>query len=234
MQMPDLEETGEEVGSDAALIGQLRAGDVIAAPMLMSLYGDQLLGLVHAETPRASAHRCEQLLGLALVSGVNLLGGFDPRHHSVLSWFADRVRCHGRDWIRVNEHSAHARGGLDPQPGSTETSKTRAELAAIFAALDSQDRVMLALRCWNGLGYSTVADHLGIKEASARRQFKRALARFHDSGCIPRATAPTPGRAKRSAELVLYRPGPQGSHRGLWPRACRREHEPKDRRSPSL
>jgi RNA polymerase sigma factor (sigma-70 family) len=197
VQLDDLEGTWEEVGSDAALVRQIRAGDVIAAPMLVSLYGDLLLGLVHAETPRASAAECEQLLGLALVSGVNSFGGFDPGHDTVLSWLADRVRCHSRDWIRADRTSNHARDGLDPQPSSTEASRTRAELAAIFAVLDSQDRVILALRCWNGLGYSTVADHLGIKEASARQQFKRALARFRDA--VESQERALPSRAGRSA-----------------------------------
>jgi RNA polymerase sigma factor (sigma-70 family) len=159
------------------LVRRIEIGDPLAAPMLVSILGDQLLSLVHSEAPRTSDAQCERVLTLALESGIESFEEFTPGSDTALSWFAARVRSRSRQWVQAG---APVRVG-DEGAKRFGTSLFRSGLAGAIATLDDRDRLVLALRSWQGFAHSVIADHLGIKEGTVRQQSKRALGRLHSS-----------------------------------------------------
>lgn len=88
---------------DAEIIRRGQAGDPLAAPMLVSMLGDRLLGFAHSQAPSLSDADREQIVELAVEAGVRALKDFDPSRGTTLySWFRQQVRYQTRQWFRAH------------------------------------------------------------------------------------------------------------------------------------
>jgi DNA-directed RNA polymerase specialized sigma24 family protein len=166
------------IEADELLVEKLCRGDQLAAPILISVHGDELLGLVRCMAPRLSGLECESVLEKAIVEGINTIGTFESGSAEVFDWFADQSRVQALAWMQTHPRpgTAEADAGSLP-PGASDELET-ADLAAAVGTLHSGDCLMLALRNWQGLTYSTIGELLGLKELTARQKAKRALDRL--------------------------------------------------------
>jgi RNA polymerase sigma factor (sigma-70 family) len=162
--------------ADELLVEKLAIGDQLAAPILISIHGDELLGLVRSTAPRLSGSACESVLERAVVEGINSFGSFESGSGDVLDWFADQIRTQALEWMQTHSDASTAEGGAGSlQPVGVSEELAVADLAVALGSLASGDRLMLALRNWQGLTYSTIGELLGLKELTARQKTKRAL-----------------------------------------------------------
>jgi RNA polymerase sigma factor (sigma-70 family) len=161
------------------VIERIKAGDSLAAPMIVSYFGDRLLVLAVSGMPTSPVSDGEAVLETALHRGITTFGNFDPTHDSTYSWFSQQVESETDRWVRSHRNALSARNGAAATPsssrGANPTLRGRVEMA--LAAIGPKDRVVLALRCWQGLSFRVIAHRLGIKESTARQRFKRALER---------------------------------------------------------
>ncbi len=166
---------GTEV--EVVLAQRIVLSDPLAAPMLISVHGDQLLGLVHSMAPGLADSERGVILELALERGIGTFREFESGSDSVLTWFSEQVRLQVRQWIRDHPTSRPDETDIvmTSSPVRAFDSAVVADLAAIVATLNYADSLMLALRNWHGLAYSTIGELLGIKEQTARQKTKRAL-----------------------------------------------------------
>lgn len=178
------------VEADELLVEKLVLGDQLAAPILISVHGDELLGLLRCIAPRLSDADRERVLEMALVEGIKTFGSFESGSGAVFDWFAAQIRLQTTGWIRthpVPTTDESVVGSLPPIEPFDEL--TVADLAAVVRTLHSGDCLMLALRNWHGLAYSTIGRLLGIKELTARQKTKRALDRLEvalsEKGLLP-------------------------------------------------
>jgi len=158
------------------------AGDPIAAPMLISILGDRLLGFAHSEAPGLSDTDREQIVELAVEAGVRSIHSFDPDRGTLFSWFRQQVRYQTRQWFR--NHPACAAMPDDVEEPSTiefswmDDEIVRNGLAKAIAQLSGDDQLILALRSAERMAFSEIGLRLGIKEPAARQRHKRALGRL--------------------------------------------------------
>lgn len=166
---------------DDDLLQRAKAGDPLAAPMLVSLLGDRLLGFARSIAPGLSDADREQVVELAVEAGVRAIQRFDPERGTLFSWFRQQVCYQTRQWFRTHPSTG-------PQPDDVEDPGAelswmddpvvRDGLAAAIAQLDPGDRLILALRSAESLAFSEIGLRLNIKEANARQRHKRALDRL--------------------------------------------------------
>lgn len=168
---------------DDELIRRAQAGDPLAAPMLISLLGDRLLGFAHAQAPSLSDADREQIVELAVEAGVRAIKRFDPSRGMLFSWFRQQVRYQTRQWFRTHPPSTEL---VDcPVVASDEPGTSRLDDPAIRDALrkcvvqlNADDQLILALRSAEGLAFQEIALRMDLKEATARQRHKRALDRL--------------------------------------------------------
>src|SRR6266545_395192 len=85
---------------EAELVDKARRGDPSAAPFLVSCFGERLLGFARAHAPDLSDADLEQIVELAIESGVRAIDRFDPTKGSLEAWFRGQVRFRALDWRR--------------------------------------------------------------------------------------------------------------------------------------
>ena len=166
---------------DDDLLQRAKAGDPLAAPMLVSLLGDRLLGFARSIAPGLSDADREQIVELAVEAGVRAVQRFDPERGTLYSWFRQQVCYQTRQWFRAHPT-------MVPQPDDMEDPGAelswmddpvlREGLTAAIAQLSPGDRLILALRSAERLAFSEIGLRLNLKEAAARQQHKRALDRL--------------------------------------------------------
>jgi RNA polymerase sigma factor (sigma-70 family) len=171
---------------EAELVRRARAGEAIAAPMLVSYLGDRLLGFAHSHAPWLSDADREQIVEMAVEAGVRSIDRFDPDRGSLFSWFRQQVRYNTSQWRRTHVDTAAWPTNvpvpqLDPAPSWMDDPVVRAGLAAALRTLSRDDRVVLALRNAEELAFAEIGLRLGIHEPTARQRHKRALARLRSA-----------------------------------------------------
>lgn len=166
--------------AEQLLIQRLSLGDTLAAPMFMSIHGDQLMALISAIAPGLNRDQQDAVLAMALEQGIATFDRTEVENTTLFAWFADQVDLQVRQWVR--NHPGLKSGGIDSSEnrslGSDFDSAVVADLAAAVANLSDVDALVLALRNWQGLAYSIIAEIMGVKEIAARQKAKRALDRL--------------------------------------------------------
>jgi RNA polymerase sigma factor (sigma-70 family) len=165
---------------EMALIEKAKGGDPSAAPFLVSLYGEQLLGFAHAHAPDLTDADRESIVETAIEAGVRSIEKFDPARGSLFSWFRTQVRFKTLAFRRATPVRADLE---DHEPSSAEPAvdlpadETNA-LRSALRRLSHEDQTILALRDTEQLAYSEVSHRLSITEATARQRHKRAIQRL--------------------------------------------------------
>jgi RNA polymerase sigma factor (sigma-70 family) len=167
---------------DRDLVRRARAGDPLAAPMLVSMLGDRLLGFAHSQAPSLSDTDREQIVELAVEAGVRSIKAFDPARGTLYSWFRQQVRYQTKQWFRTHpplaELADYSVPPDDSNPSQLDDPAIRTALRACIAQLSSDDQDILALRSAEGLAFQEIALRMNLKEATARQRHKRALDRL--------------------------------------------------------
>lgn len=167
---------------DDDLVDRARAGDPLAAPMLVSLLGDRLLGFAHSQAPQLSDADREQIVELAIEAGVRAIHQYDPSRGTLFSWFRQQVRYQTRQWTRTHPTVGSQLDDVEQvivcESSWMDDSVIRTGLAAAVAELGAKDRLILALHLAEGLTFSEIGLRLDISEDAARQRHKRALDRL--------------------------------------------------------
>jgi RNA polymerase sigma factor (sigma-70 family) len=163
------------------LLNAAKRGDPSAGPFLVSYFGEKLLGYARAHAPGLADADREQIVELAIESGVRALDRFDLDKGSLVGWFRTQVRYQTLTWYRshpaietLDDTNTQDR---DPDPAKPEPDRIVA-LRASIARLGHDDQVILAMRSAEGVAYAEVAQRLNISNDAARQRHVRALGRL--------------------------------------------------------
>jgi RNA polymerase sigma factor (sigma-70 family) len=165
---------------EAELVGLAKRGDPSAAPFLVSLCGERLLGYARAHAPDLSDTDRERIVELAIEAGVRAIERFDPARGSLLGWFRGQVRFKTLAWRR----SAAPTVELDDSLSAPDTPEVSVETGVIEALgrairhLGPDDQEILALRDAEQLEYREIANRLEINEDAVRQRHSRARKRL--------------------------------------------------------
>lgn len=177
----------------AQLVLRAKAGDETVAPLLVSLYGESLLGFARSHAPDLSDADRESIVEKAVEAGVRSLGRFDETKGTLVAWFRQQIRYRTLDWRR-----GHPREGELPEsyiapdlPEQTHDPALFDALSRVIQALSHEDQKIIALRDAEGLAYEEIASRLNISTPTARKRHSRAKERLY-------------GNAKREALLSAF------------------------------
>jgi RNA polymerase sigma factor (sigma-70 family) len=189
---------------DAEIARRAQAGDPLAAPMLVSMLGDRLLGFAHSQAPTLSDADREQIVELAIEAGVRAIKTFDSTRGTLYSWFRQQVRYQTRQWFRTHPPMAELTDVPAVAPDGSDTSwledpSIRAALRKCISQLSADDQDILAIRSAEGLAFQEIALRMNIKEATARQRHKRALDRLRRFAMANETLATTFARAKEGS-----------------------------------
>ena len=167
------------------LIGQLKAGDDTAGPVLVSILAPRLLGyteMIASDLPLADRERAVEQ---AIETAIRRIDRYDTSKGTFPGWARAFVRHAVGDWRRL--HPTGAPGQLDdrtdaaaPEGGIEEKQDdpASAALAAlVFTALEP-DQLILRLRYEENLRHAQIAEQLGVSEPACRKRLERALERL--------------------------------------------------------
>lgn len=164
---------------DAALLERARAGDPGAAPLLVSCYGESLLGYARSHAPDLSDADRERIVELAIEAGVRSIHKFDPNRGNLRAWFRGQVRYRILSWRR--SHPATTALDLE-SPGAAkppiDATPFAPALRRAIETLSTDDQLILALRAGEQVSYPEIAYQLSITEDTARQRYRRALKRL--------------------------------------------------------
>ena len=159
------------------LIRRAQAGELSVAPLLVSVFGDRLLGYARSHAPDLTDSDREQIVELAVEAGVRAMGNFDPAKGTPFSWFRQQIRYRTLDWRRTKPQMVEAPQDIGiPEGPSPEDESLRSSVQTALGKLSKNDRQILALRSAEQLAYEDIGHRLGIKPDTARQRHKRALA----------------------------------------------------------
>lgn len=163
------------------LVDKARHGDPAAGPFLISYLGDHLLGYARAIAPELGDVEREQIVEIAVEAGLRSLDRYDPARGGLRGWFRRQVRWKTSEWRRSGP-AATAPLISDPI-AAPDDSPTLPELVAdnmrkVIGQLPEDDRLLLALRAVEGLGYAEIGLRLDLNTATVRQRYKRLLERL--------------------------------------------------------
>lgn len=175
-----VEDPMDELASQ--LIERARAGDESAAPFLVSLYGERLLGYARAIAPDLSDLDRELIVERAVESGVRALSAFDETKGTLFAWFRRQIQYKTLDWRK-----AHPAEGEVPASYVAPTSDQPSHGVEVFEALSRilqqlshDDQKIIALRDTEGLAYEEISTRLGVSTDALRQRHSRAVKRLHN------------------------------------------------------
>lgn len=161
----------------ATILEACRRGDDAAFRSLVEAYQDRVYALCAA----LAGPDAEDLLQETFVRVHAAVGRFDPNGPaSLLGWILTIARrlCTDRSRAaRVRLASALPSDGLvaDGAPDrDLERSRLRAKIRLAVAALPEEQRAVIALREWDGLGYEEIAAIEGVPVGTVRSRLARA------------------------------------------------------------
>lgn len=161
------------------LIRRAQHGEVGVAPLLVSLFGDRLLGYARGHAPDLSDADREQIVELAVEAGVRAMPDFDRTKGTAFSWFRQQIRYKTLDWRRRNPPMVETPDSLAaPPPAPIGDPTKRDRVRSALSRVPDDHRQILLLRSVEQLAYSEIALRLEINEDAARQRHKRALARL--------------------------------------------------------
>jgi RNA polymerase sigma-70 factor (ECF subfamily) len=191
---------------DDDLVRRAKSGDDLAAPMLISVLGDRLLGFARSLGPGLSDPDREQIVELAVEAGVRAIEKFDPKRGTLYSWFRQQVRYQTLQWFRTHPPTGPQIADIAEvsEPASSswmDEPEVRDGLHAAIAQLSRDDRIILALRNVEGMAYSEIAQRLELNVDTTRQRHKRALQRLrniamNDEALTRRFTTPKEGKIR--------------------------------------
>jgi RNA polymerase sigma factor (sigma-70 family) len=161
------------------LVEQAKRGEPHAAPFLVSLFGEKLLGYARAHAPDLSDADREQIVEQAIEAGTRALGTFDPDRGSLFGWFRTQVRYKTLTWRRSAQLSTEVPDDLQaPEKVGEPDEKVVAAVERAMQRLPRETQLILALRDVEQLDYAEIGQRLRIKTDTARQRHRRALLRF--------------------------------------------------------
>lgn len=189
---------------DTEIIRRAQAGDPLAAPMLVSMLGDRLLGYARSQAPNLSDADREQVVELAVEAGVRTIKSFDPERGTLYSWFRQQVRYKTMQWFQTHPSLAELTDRVPIASEGDDTSwlddrSIRDALRECIARLSPEDQDILAIRSAEGLAFQEIALRMNIKEANARQRHKRALDRLRKFANAHPALATAFARSKEGS-----------------------------------
>jgi RNA polymerase sigma-70 factor, ECF subfamily len=175
----------------AELVDRLKAGAPDAGPSLVSLCGARLVQYAHLVAPQLSDADKDDVCERAVEHAVERIELYDVTRGSFEAWLRGFVRREIYELSRRAAFTAVASDQLehlavsvaaDRYLESTGQASTLKELAAklhlLMESLSETDQLMLALRDYERLPYSSIAERLGVSEPACRQRYLRALARL--------------------------------------------------------
>jgi RNA polymerase sigma factor (sigma-70 family) len=158
------------------LIRRAQAGELSVAPLLVSVFGDRLLGYARSHAPDLSDSDREQIVELAVEAGVRAMGKFDPARGTPFSWFRQQIRYRTLDWRRNRPHMVEPPEDLGIPEGPPPVDESmRSNVQRALRELSKKDREILALRSVEQLAFEDIGHRLDIKPDTARQRHRRAL-----------------------------------------------------------
>lgn len=175
----------------AELVNRARAGAPDAGPSLVSLCGARLAQYAHLVAPQLSDADRDEICERAVEHAVERIELYDDARGSFETWLRGFVRREIYELSRRVPSIAVATDQLEHlavpsvtaqyhEPGNQTgfLQKLAHELKLLIESLSETDQLMLMLRDYERLPYSSIAQRLGVSESACRQRHLRALARL--------------------------------------------------------
>lgn len=187
---------------EAELVAWALRGETKAAPFLVSLYGERLLGYARAHAPELSDTDRELICQRAIEAGVRAISKFDPSKGTLLSWFRGQVRFQTLQWRRETPAFGQMPAEIEqPRPVVPLDKKRVAALSRAVQSLSHDDQLILALRAAEQLAFSEIGQRLEITATAARQRYHRAVRRLSQAAeAEPLLALQGTGRSAKEAE----------------------------------
>jgi RNA polymerase sigma factor (sigma-70 family) len=175
----------------AELVDRLKAGAPDAGPSLVSLCGARLVQYAHLVAPRLSDADKDEVCERAVEHAVERIDLYDPARGSFEAWLRGFVRREIYELSRRAtsiavtddqlEHlavSVAAYHYLQPSGRVSALRDLAHKLYLLMESLSETDQLMFALRDYERLPYSSIAERLGVSESACRQRYFRAIVRL--------------------------------------------------------
>ncbi len=175
----------------AELVDRLKAGAPDAGPSLVSLCGARLAHYARLIAPQLSDVDKDEICERAVERAVERIDLYDATRGSFEAWLRGFVRREVYELSRrapavaiptdqlerlgapIAANHYHERGGR-----SATLQELARKLHVLMTSLSETDQLMLALRTFERLPYSSIAELLGASEPACRQRHLRAVARL--------------------------------------------------------
>jgi RNA polymerase sigma factor (sigma-70 family) len=175
----------------AELVDRLKAGAPDAGPSLVSLCGARLVQYAHLVAPQLSDADNDDVCERAVEHAVERIELYNVTRGSFEAWLRGFVRREIYELLRrassiavANDQLEHlavsiaADRYLEPSGQASALKDLAPKLYLLIESLSETDQLMLELRDYERLPYSSIAERLGVSESACRQRYFRALARL--------------------------------------------------------
>jgi RNA polymerase sigma factor (sigma-70 family) len=167
------------------LVRKIRAGDELAAAMVVSLFGGQLAGYARAIAGDLSDADREVISETAVEKAVRKIDLFDRNKGTLFGWLRAFLRTEVAGWRRSMERMEPLSGEEEEKHQDSDSVpaarlEAAKELVALLASLRDTDQLILSLRDLEGLSYREISVRLNVPEDTCRQRHLRAAARLRE------------------------------------------------------
>jgi len=174
--------------SENLAITACKQGDLTRFAELYDLYFERIYKFVYYRT--FNKELAEDLVSKIFLKSLEAIGKFDNRRGSFSAWLYSVARNTVFDHFRTARQTSDLEAVLNlagensPEQG-TETKLVLEKVIKFLKALSADQRDLVIMRVWDGLGFAEIAAITGKSEAGAKMAYSRIMAKLRTA--IPHA-----------------------------------------------